>query len=40
MTERATRDEVLETIQLVTIMGTDSCKLAIPVLVEEYEKFE
>ena len=36
----ATRDEVLETIQLVTIMGIHSCNLAIPILVEEYEKFE
>lgn len=35
----ATREEVLETIQLVTVMGIHSCGLAIPILVEEYEKF-
>jgi len=35
----ATREEVLETIQLVTIMGIHSCNLAIPILCEEYEKF-
>lgn len=34
----ATREEVLETIQLVTIMGIHSCNLAIPILCEEYEK--
>jgi alkylhydroperoxidase/carboxymuconolactone decarboxylase family protein YurZ len=34
----ATREEVLETIQLVTIMGIHSCALAIPILCEEYEK--
>lgn len=36
----ATREEILETIQLVTIMGIHSCNLAIPILVEECEKFE
>jgi alkylhydroperoxidase/carboxymuconolactone decarboxylase family protein YurZ len=35
----ATREEVLETIQLVTIMGIHSCNLAVPILCEEYEKF-
>jgi len=35
----ATREEVLETIQLVTVMGIHSCGLAIPILCEEYEKF-
>lgn len=37
--EGATKEEVLETIQLVTIMGIHSCNLAIPILVEEHEKF-
>lgn len=34
----ATREEVLETIELVTVMGIHSCNLAIPILCEEYEK--
>lgn len=35
----ATREEVLETIQLVTVMGIHSCNLAIPILCEEHAKF-
>ncbi len=35
----ATREEVLETIQLTTIMGIHSVNLAVPILAEEYEKF-
>jgi len=31
----ATREEVLETIQLTTVMGIHSCNLAIPILMEE-----
>jgi alkylhydroperoxidase/carboxymuconolactone decarboxylase family protein YurZ len=34
----ATRDELLETIELVTIMGIHSVNLAIPILLEEVEK--
>jgi alkylhydroperoxidase/carboxymuconolactone decarboxylase family protein YurZ len=36
----ATREEVLETIQLITIMGIHSANVAIPILAEEYAKFE
>ncbi len=35
----ATREEILETIELVTVMGIHSCNLAIPILCEEHEKF-
>lgn len=35
----ATREEVLETIQLTTVMGIHSINLAIPILAEEYGKF-
>ena len=31
----ATQEEILETIQLTTIMGIHSCNLAIPILAEE-----
>ena len=31
----ATQDEILETIQLTTVMGIHSCNLAIPILMEE-----
>ena len=31
----ATRDEILETIQLTTVMGIHSCNLAVPILMEE-----
>jgi len=34
----ATREELLETIELVTIMGIHSANLAIPILLEEVEK--
>ena len=34
----ATREELLETIELVTIMGIHSVNLAIPILREEVEK--
>ena len=31
----ATREEVLEVIQLTTVMGIHSCNLAVPILMEE-----
>jgi alkylhydroperoxidase/carboxymuconolactone decarboxylase family protein YurZ len=31
----ATREELLEAIQLTTVMGIHSCNLAIPILMEE-----
>ena len=34
----ATKEEILETIQLTTVMGIHSCNLAIPILLEELEK--
>jgi len=34
----ATREEVLETIELITIMGIHSANLAIPILAEEWAK--
>ena len=34
----ATREEVLETIELVTIMGIHSVNMAIPILLEEAQK--
>ena len=34
----ATRDEILETIQLTTVMGIHACNLALPILAEELEK--
>lgn len=36
----ATKEEILETIQLTTVMGIHSCNLAIPILIEELEKTE
>ena len=33
--EGATREEILETIQLTTVMGIHSCNLAVPILMEE-----
>ena len=36
----ATREEILEAIQLTTVMGIHSCNLAIPILLEEAEAFE
>lgn len=35
----ATKEEILETIQIVTIMGIHSVNMAIPILAEECEKF-
>jgi|CXWK01.1.fsa_nt_gi alkylhydroperoxidase/carboxymuconolactone decarboxylase family protein YurZ len=35
----ASREEILETIQLVTVMGIHSVNLAVPILMEECEKF-
>ena len=35
----ATKEEVLETIELVTIMGIHTVNMAVPILVEEHEKF-
>jgi alkylhydroperoxidase/carboxymuconolactone decarboxylase family protein YurZ len=34
----ATKEEILETIQLTTVMGIHSCNLAIPILMEEVSK--
>ncbi len=34
----ATPNEILECIQLTTVMGIHSCNLAIPILLEELEK--
>ena len=36
----ATREEILETIQLTTVMGIHACNLAIPVLLEESSRFD
>lgn len=36
----ATAEEILETIQLTTIMGIHSCNLAIPILAEELAMFD
>ena len=36
----ATMEEILETIQLTTVMGIHSCNLAIPILMEEVSKFQ
>ena len=36
----ATMEEILETIQLTTVMGIHSCNLAIPILMEEVSQFE
>jgi alkylhydroperoxidase/carboxymuconolactone decarboxylase family protein YurZ len=36
----ATMEEILETIQLTTVMGIHSCNLAIPILMEEVSKYE
>lgn len=36
----ATRGEILEAIQLTTVMGIHSCNLAIPILLEEIERLE
>ncbi len=34
----ATKEEILETIQLTTVMGIHSCNLAVPILMEELAK--
>lgn len=36
----ATREELLESIQLTSIMGIHACNMAIPILIEEVERFE
>jgi alkylhydroperoxidase/carboxymuconolactone decarboxylase family protein YurZ len=36
----ASMAEILETIQLTTVMGIHSCNLAIPILLEEVERFD
>lgn len=36
----ATKEEILETIQLTTVMGIHSCNLAIPILLEEVSKID
>lgn len=36
----ATSEEILETIQLTTVMGIHSCNLAIPILMEEVSNRE
>ena len=36
----ASLEEILETIQLTTVMGIHSCNLAIPILMEEVSKYE
>jgi hypothetical protein len=33
----ATREEILEVLQLTTVMGIHSCNMAIPILMEEIE---
>ena len=34
----ATKEEILEAIQLTTVMGIHSCNLAVPILLEEVER--
>ena len=34
----ATRDEILEAIQLTTVLGIHACNMAVPILAEELEK--
>ena len=34
----ATKEEILETVQLTTVMGIHSCNLAVPILMEELAK--
>lgn len=36
----ATREEILEAIQLTTVMGIHSCNMAVPILLEEAEAYE
>ena len=36
----ATKEEILETIQLTTVLGIHSCNLAVPILMEEVAKLD
>ena len=36
----ATKEEILETIQLTTVMGIHSCNLAVPILIDEISKLD
>ncbi|MCP5083769.1 MAG: carboxymuconolactone decarboxylase family protein [Alphaproteobacteria bacterium] len=36
----ASKEEILETIQLTTVMGIHSCNLAVPILMEEFDKLD
>lgn len=36
----ATREEVLEVIQLTTVMGIHACNLAVPIMMEEFEAMQ
>jgi alkylhydroperoxidase/carboxymuconolactone decarboxylase family protein YurZ len=36
----ASMEEILEVIQLTTVMGIHACNLAVPILMEEMEAFE
>jgi len=36
----ATREEVLEVIQLTTVMGIHACNLAVPILMEELQAMQ
>jgi alkylhydroperoxidase/carboxymuconolactone decarboxylase family protein YurZ len=36
----ATMEEILEVIELTTVMGIHSCNLAVPIMVEEMAAFE
>lgn len=36
----ATKEELLETIQLTTVMGIHAMNLAVPMIIEEFEKLE
>ena len=36
----ATREEILETIQLTTVVGIHSCNLAVPILAEELARHQ
>ncbi|MDR3099645.1 MAG: carboxymuconolactone decarboxylase family protein [Paraburkholderia sp.] len=35
----ATRDEILEVIQLTTVLGIHACNLGVPILAEEFDRF-
>jgi alkylhydroperoxidase/carboxymuconolactone decarboxylase family protein YurZ len=36
----ATRDEILQVIELTTVLGIHACNLAVPILAEELEKMK